>query len=229
MNRVVLLITFMLLVINTIVSHSTSYPTVNTLYEAHLYFENFPVIYDDGIVFLNGTVDGLLEIKYIFREQNVYAYIRYREYRLNGFENQDIKASVENLLNTSRVYKYVFNEQPLPITEPYIFTNKTPYYVNPSYLDIRGVISQQPYYSLGGSSILAETRFFRYDPVLGIMVEMNVTSKLMINASTYKYGIYMRIVDCDKTIVYENLENNLLLLIPAMVFATSLLIKLTNV
>jgi len=229
MSRVVLLITFMLLVVNTIVSHSTSYPTVNTLYEAQLYFENFPVIYDDGIVFLNGTVDGLLEIKYIFREQNVYAYIRYREYRLNGFENQDIKAFVENLLNTSRAYKYVFNEQPLPITEPYIFTNKTPYYVNPSYLDIRGVISQQPYYSLGGSSILAETRFFRYDPVLGIMVEMNVTSKLMINASTYKYGIYMRIVDCDKTIVYENLENNLLLLIPATVFVTSLLMKLARV
>jgi len=229
MNRVLLLITFMLIVINTIVSHSTSYPVVNTLYEAHLYFENFPVINDGEIFSLNGSVDGLLEIKYVFREQYVSAYIRYREYRLNGFENQNVKSFVENLLNTSRVYRYMINEQPLPITEPYIFTNKTPYYVNPSYLDTRGVISQQPYYSLGGSSILAETRLFRYDPVLGIMIEMNVTSTLMINASTHRYEIYMRIVDSDRTIVYENFENNLLLLIPATMFATSLLVKLARV
>jgi len=197
------------------------------LYEAHLYFEDFPVNNAGEILFLNGSVDGLLEVKYVFREQIIYANARYREYRLNGFENQE--AFVENLLNTSRVNKFMINEQPLPISEPYIYTNKTPYYVNPSYLDIRGVVSQKPYYWLGDSSIIAETRFFRYDPVLGIMIEINITSTLMINASTHRYGIYMRIVDCDKTIVYENFENNLLMLVPAMVFATSLLVKLARV
>ncbi|OYT37348.1 MAG: hypothetical protein B6U89_07415 [Desulfurococcales archaeon ex4484_58] len=187
-----LLVVTLLAIFNSIsLVDSAKYPVVENTYKSTIVFKNFITRVLNREIVLDGVINGVLKVKYVYRSDRVYVTTKYLNYTLLGFETKDSRTYIMSLLKQSRSYIYSLNEKPYPPNETFIFNPRIKYYVSPSNLEPNGMVKQG--LEIGVS--LTEYRFFQYDLMTGSLIKLNITSIIKMRGNTSIYRILLELIN----------------------------------
>lgn len=219
-SKILLLILSIYLVLMTIPVSSQQYPVIINTYVSNIVFKDLHVKTSSGDIILNGVVYGVLETKYVFRHEEVVVLTRYNRYSLTGFKNNTAREYIEQILSGTAHYRYEREEPPYSDRKIFIIEGGIKYYVSPVYLVSTNTIEQHAIFSLGNNTYIDENRVFKYDRGSGVLISLNISSKIKINETIYtQYSIILRLKSSSREeLLYSMFENHQLLIITILTY-----------
>ena len=210
-----------LIVLSTIVAPVTGveYPVLLNKYHVHIGFQNFRLAVDDKVIVLNGELEGVTLVKYVFREEFIIVSVKYLDYRLKGVIDPDSRRALQHLLSKTAYYRFNYSEPPYSEDQPFMIKGGVKYYVSPQYLPLSGLIEQYVMYPLGNGSYIREDRIFIYDYATGILLKTMVNSTALVNTTLIRYSLDLRLIDSSRSeLLVKNIDIKYLLAPTLLVF-----------
>lgn len=158
------------------VVYSIKHNVVNT-YEYASGFKNIPFLLGNTTVFDNGTIMGLYKAEFEFHNGETIVKVRYIDYKLEGFRNEDVVEKIRGDLGRTQVHVVKHASPPYKCFLGVNSTWVTPYHYPPGLLlehnvDSKGVFRFE---CLDPEGVAFEKHYYKHDMDTGILIELNVS------------------------------------------------------
>ncbi len=166
-------------------------------YSIRVEFRDYHVNYNGRDTVLDGVVDGVLSVKYVFSGGNVTVYTKYIDYRLYGFNDPSAREFIVNSVHSGSRRIFSIYEKPMDRSESFITSGVIKYYVYPGNLPVDPWIRQRVrYVVLSGnrSIVIEEDRYYRYIPDNGFISECYINARVYSGGYSEEYIFRLKIL-----------------------------------